>query len=105
VAKVVIFFEQPTHLASFEKHYYEVHLPIAKKVLGVMNMYMNRVLHTAQLPEGYAQPYLVSEIEFVVMDTMQRVLAGPEWGDVLADAPNLFAFLPKPPLVLLVDSK
>jgi len=104
MTKLVILFEEPTDREGFEEYYMNTHLPLSRHVPYVNKTSVHQVVQVGQLPEHYGIPYKIAELEFENVELLQQALASPEWQNVLADAVHLFAFLPKPPLVVVVDS-
>jgi uncharacterized protein (TIGR02118 family) len=90
MAKMVVIYKTPADIASFEKHYYEIHVPLAKKLPGLLSYEVSRgpILKLA----GDWTPYLVGTLNFENMDALKKAFASPEGLACAADrkiyAPN-----------------
>ncbi len=76
----------PADPAEFDRYYREVHTPIVQRIPGVRNIRFGRVLETEN---GSPPPYyLVSDVYFDNMASLQAALDSPEMAEALEDLPN-----------------
>lgn len=76
----------PTDPAAFDSYYRDVHTPIVQRIPGVRNIRFGRVFRMAN---GEPPPYyLVSDVYFDDVESLEHALASPEMAEALADVPN-----------------
>ncbi|MCM3585379.1 EthD family reductase [Mesobacillus maritimus] len=100
MAKMMVMYDQPKDKEGFEKHYNEVHIPLAEKVPNLKGAKVQHVLQTMNTDQPL---YMIAELEFENPEVLQQSLASPEFQQVQGDLRNLMPFLTKPPVVALVD--
>lgn len=100
MAKMIIMYEKPKDIEGFEKYYFDVHFPIAQKILNIRSESVHRVLNTQN---SDLQLYLIIEIEFENIDALNFALASPEAKAANEDVSNLMKFLHKPPIITIVQ--
>ncbi|KUP07719.1 hypothetical protein Q73_03650 [Bacillus coahuilensis m2-6] len=98
--KVIVLFEKPSDVEGFEKHYFEVHVPLAQRVKEVSGAAVQRVLSTQNTDLTL---YLVTELTFDSKEALEFALASEEWAKVTEDVSNLMNYLEKPPIVTVVE--
>jgi uncharacterized protein (TIGR02118 family) len=87
---MIVIYKTPKDIASFEKHYFEVHIPLAKTLPGLISYEVSRgpVVKLA----GDWVPYLVATLQFEDLDAIKKAFASPEGKACAADrrilAPN-----------------
>jgi uncharacterized protein (TIGR02118 family) len=86
MAQLLVLYHQPADPAAFDRYYFETHVPIAKKVPGVRSYLVNS--GPVMMPAGSFCPYLIAEIEFDSMASLQAAMASPEGQAAAADLPN-----------------
>jgi len=75
VVKLVALYKKPADVAAFEKHYREVHTPLARKMPGLKRL---EVSHITGSPGGEAKFHLLAEMYFDNQEAMKAALASPE---------------------------
>ncbi len=75
MVKLVALYKKPADVAAFEKHYTEVHAPLAKKMPGLRRMEVCRFTGS---PGGEPKFYLMAEIYFDSGDALKAALGSPE---------------------------
>jgi len=75
VVKLVALYKKPADVAAFEKHYREIHTPLAKKMPGLRKM---EVSHVTGAPGGEPKFYMMAELFFDNDEAMKAALASPE---------------------------
>lgn len=100
MAKMIVIYDQPKDQEGFEKHYFEVHIPLVQKVPHLQGAEVHRVLQAMYTDEKL---YLIAELQFENPEVLTQALATPEFQEVQADVKNLVTYLNKPPVVVIVD--
>jgi uncharacterized protein (TIGR02118 family) len=75
VVKLIALYRKPSDVAAFERHYREIHAPLAKKMPGMQKM---EVSHVTGSPGGEPMFYLVTEMYFDNKASMMAALSSPE---------------------------
>lgn len=83
MARMVVIYRTPRDPAAFDAHYRDVHVPLAKRLPGLVKYEVSRrpILTPANDPE----PYLVAILHFEDVATMRRAFATPEGQACAAD--------------------
>jgi uncharacterized protein (TIGR02118 family) len=87
MARLVAIYGTPKDTAAFDKHYFERHIPLAKKIPGL------RKLEVSQGPVvsaiGPAAPHLIATLHFDDLQAIQHAMTTPEGMAAAADAMSL----------------
>ena len=85
MAKVLVLYNTPSDAAAFDSYYRATHIPIAKKLPGLLSYTIS-----AQTPRVLAgtAPYLVADLEFANMGAIDAALISPEGQATAADLAN-----------------
>jgi len=75
VVKLVAMYKKPADAVAFEKHYTEIHTPLAKKMPNLQKM---EVTHFFGSPGGEAKFYMMAELYFESKDIMMASLGSDE---------------------------
>jgi len=75
VVKLVALYKKPSDTAAFDKHYNEVHAPLAKKMPGLQKLEVSRFFGS---PGGEPKFYLMAELYFENKDAMFAALNSEE---------------------------
>jgi uncharacterized protein (TIGR02118 family) len=75
VVKLVALYKKAADVAAFEKHYKEIHTPLAKKMPGLRKLEVCRFTGS---PGGEAKFHLMAEMYFDNADAMKAALGSPE---------------------------
>ena len=75
MVKLMALYKRPADVAAFERHYKEIHTPLAKKMPGLKKL---EVAHMTGSPGGEPQFYMVSELYFEIKEAMMTALGSPE---------------------------
>jgi uncharacterized protein (TIGR02118 family) len=100
MAKLIAIYHQPVDQEGFEKHYNEVHIPLAQKLPNLIGAGVHHVLQTQNTNDNL---YLMAELEFETPEAMFQALSSPEGKEMQGDTKNLMPYLSKPPIVSIVD--
>jgi uncharacterized protein (TIGR02118 family) len=76
MARMVVIYKTPADVASFGKHYYEVHVPIAKKIPGLRKYEVSR--GPIATPAGPSDVYLVATLHFDDLAAIRKAFASAE---------------------------
>jgi uncharacterized protein (TIGR02118 family) len=75
MARMVVIYKTPKDPASFDRHYFEVHVPLAKKLPGLRKYEVSRGPIVA--PAG-GTFYMVATLHFDSLTAIQGAFATPE---------------------------
>ena len=68
MAKMTVIYKTPNDKDFFERHYFEVHVPLAKQLPGLIKYEINE--GTVVSITGHAAPYRIANLYFETLDTM-----------------------------------
>jgi uncharacterized protein (TIGR02118 family) len=85
--RLSIQYAEPADPETFDKHYFERHIPLCKPLPGLLSASFSK---PRALGPG-AVPYLVAELDFADGDALKAALTSPEMAAVAADAAALEA--------------
>lgn len=88
MARMVVIYKTPPDPKAFDQHYFDVHIPLAKKLPGLRRYDVSR--GPILTPAGGATPYLIGTLHFDDMAAIRNAFASPE-GQVCAADRRLFA--------------
>ncbi len=98
MAKLVVLYKKPADPAHFDKHFREVHAPLAQKMPGLRGFSFG----PASALDGSEGAFFWIFIgTFDSLPAIHAALASPEGQDVVADIPNYYA---DAPTILHLDS-
>ena len=76
MARMVVIYQTPENPKAFDQHYFEVHIPLAKKLPGLKKYEVSRgEIVTKMGPPG---TYLIGTLTFDDMPALQRAFASAE---------------------------
>lgn len=75
MVKLVALYKKPSDISAFEKHYKEIHTPLARKVPGLLKL---EVSHMTGSPGGDPKFYMMAELYFESKDEMMAALSSDE---------------------------
>ena len=78
-------YSQPQDTAAFDRHYRDVHIPLAKKLPGLRRYTISRNQSAVRGGEPY---YLVAELDWDDMAAAQRAFQSPEGQAAAQDVPT-----------------
>ena len=76
MAHIVVIYKTPKDAAAFDKHYSEIHVPIAKKLPGLRKYEISRGL--VATPAGPSGFHLIATLYFDSMAAIQAAFASTE---------------------------
>ena len=70
MAKMTVIYREPKGIGFFEKHYFEVHVPLAKQLPGLIKYEIN----DGQISSitGHLEPYRIANLYFESMEMMMN---------------------------------
>ncbi len=83
MARLVVMYKTPQDAAAFDKHYFEKHVPIAKKIPGVRKYEVSQGAVTS--PMGGTNYHLVAILEFDNVAAIHNAFASAEGQAAVAD--------------------
>jgi len=74
--KLIALYREPPDPAAFDRHYDEIHAPLARQIPGLSRLIVHRAVTP---PWGGPSPYyLVAELQFPDEATFHAAMASPE---------------------------
>jgi uncharacterized protein (TIGR02118 family) len=89
MVRFLVLYQRPTDVAAFDRHYLDVHVPLAKKLPGLRNYTVSRNPSAIRGPASY---HLVAELDWDDMASLERDFASP-LGQAVARDVDLLAEL------------
>jgi uncharacterized protein (TIGR02118 family) len=87
---MVVIYRVPKDPAAFDAHYFDVHVPLAKRLPGLQRYEISK--RPIATPAGDPEPYLVATLVFDSFDALRKAFGTPEGRACAADrrilAPN-----------------
>jgi uncharacterized protein (TIGR02118 family) len=84
--QLTVLYGQPHEPAGFDRHYQEIHVPLAKKIPGMQGY---TIFKPALLdPQGQSPYYLIADLYFESAEALQAGLQSPEGQAAAADLPG-----------------
>jgi uncharacterized protein (TIGR02118 family) len=83
MARLVVMYRTPKDPGAFDKHYFEIHIPIAKKIPGLRKYEVSR--GPIATPTGPAGFHLIATLHFDDMTAIQNAFASPQGQAAAAD--------------------
>ncbi len=80
---MIAIYKTPKDTVAFDKHYFEVHIPLAKKLPGLIkyNVAKNPIIS----PTGHSDTYCIGTLHFESMEAIKAAFASPEGQACAAD--------------------
>ncbi|MFI6858192.1 EthD family reductase [Streptomyces sp. NPDC050416] len=85
-ARFIALYETPTAPAAFDRHYHDVHIPLARRLPWLSRYTIGRDMVAVR---GGFPYYLVAELEWDSMDELHAAFCSPEGRATAADAAHL----------------
>ena len=86
MAHLVVMYKTPKDAAAFDKHYFETHAPLAKKIPGLRKYEVSKGPITT--PAGPSGLHLVAILHFDDVASIERALASAEGQAAAGDLAN-----------------
>lgn len=88
MAKMTVIYKTPKDIAFFERHYFEVHVPLAKQLPGLIQYEINDGAIASTI--SHADVYRIANLYFDSMEAMKKSFAS-EIGQQCAADRKVFA--------------
>lgn len=75
MAKVIALYEQPEDKEKFDAHYFNTHTPITKKIPGLRDMKVTKIIGS---PAGKSPYYLLCEMVYDDLESLQKAMQTDE---------------------------
>ena len=75
MVKLIALYRKPADVEVFNKHYYEIHIPLIKKIPGLRKLEATNITGA---PIGEAKYHLMAEMYYDSLDAMNAANASPE---------------------------
>ena len=98
-ARLVAVYETPADPEVFDRHYRDVHIPLARRLPGLRRFTIGRDLAAVR----GCPYYLVAELDWDTMDELRTAFASPEGHATAADAAHLQELAPVRSMIFTVD--
>jgi uncharacterized protein (TIGR02118 family) len=86
MAQVLVLYKTPQDKSAFDKHYFEKHAPIAKKIPGLRKYHVSQ--GPVATPAGPSDIHLVATLQFDNMAAIQNAFASAEGQAAAGDLQN-----------------
>ena len=83
MAGLIAIYKKPADVAAFEKHYFETHIPLAKKMPGFRKYEVST--GPVSVLAGSADVHLIGTVYFDSLEAMAEAFASPEGQACAAD--------------------
>jgi uncharacterized protein (TIGR02118 family) len=91
MVRFLVLYPTPTNVEAFEKHYFEVHVPLAKQLPGLRRYTVSRKASPLRGSDPY---YLVAELDWDDMDSLRRDFGSPLGQETASDVDTLAEWCP-----------
>jgi len=76
MARMLVIYRTPKDVEAFDRHYFEIHVPLAKKIPGLRRYEISR--GAVATPAGPSAYHLVAILHFDDLQAIQAAFASPE---------------------------
>lgn len=89
--RFLVLYRQPTDREAFERHYFDVHVPLAKRLPGLRRYVVSR---NPSLIRGEEDFFLVAELDWDDMESLRQDFSSPLGSEIAHDADQLAKLCP-----------
>ena len=100
MTRFLALYTTPSDPAAFDRHYHDVHVPLAKQLPGLRRYTISRNVTPLRGEQNY---YLVAELEYDDMEALRAAFASPQGQAAAADVANLTAFTTTASMIYEID--
>ena len=86
MVRFLVLWKEPLDREAFERHYRDVHIPLAKKLPGLIRYAVSREPRPVRGDERY---YIVAQLEWESLAELQRAFSSPEGQQTAQDVAEL----------------
>jgi len=84
--RLQVLYHHPKDPVAFDRYYYQVHLPIAKRIKGFKRWTVGKVTGS---PDGKPVPYYYfADLFAETKEDLEQIFASPEGQEAIKDVPN-----------------
>lgn len=83
--RFLVLYDTPDDPAAFDRHYREIHIPLAKQLPGLRRYTISRNVAPVRGGDPY---YLVAELDWDDADALRRAFASPQGHATAQDVPE-----------------
>ena len=83
--KLIALYKTPGDKEQFDKHYFEVHMPLVAKIPGLVKSEVSKLKSLPGTESGY---YIITEMYYDDMDSFNAAMASPEGKATAKDLVN-----------------
>jgi uncharacterized protein (TIGR02118 family) len=83
MAELIVIYKTPKDAAAFDKHYADIHIPLAKKIPGLRKYQITN--GSVGSPAGPSDAYLIATLSFDSVAAIQSAFGTPEGQAAAAD--------------------
>jgi uncharacterized protein (TIGR02118 family) len=91
MVRFLVLYPTPTDIEAFEKHYFEIHVPLAKQFPGLRRYTVSRNASPVRGSDPY---HLVAELDWDDMDSLRRYFRSPLGQETARDVDTLTGWCP-----------
>ena len=83
MARMIVIYKTPIDKDAFDRHYFDVHIPLAKKLPGLIKYDISKspIMSTT----GNDEAYLIGTLHFDSLDDIKKAFASPQGKACAAD--------------------
>ena len=85
MVRFLVLYDPPADPEAFDRHYREIHIPLAKKLPGLRRYTVSRNVSGIR---GGGPCYMVAELDWDDMDALKRAFQSPAGQATAADVPK-----------------
>ena len=86
MAQLVVSYGTPSDPAAFDRHYSEIHVPLARAIPGLLRFETSR--GPVLTPDGPSGVYMIALLHFDTLGDIAAAFGSPEGQAAAADVPN-----------------
>jgi uncharacterized protein (TIGR02118 family) len=91
MVRFLVLYQTPTDIEAFERHYFEVHVPLARQLPGLRRYTVSR---NASQVRGTDPCYMVAELDWDDLDSLRQDFASPLGQQTARDVDQLAEWCP-----------
>ena len=86
MVRFLVLYDRPQDVEAFDRHYQDIHIPLAKKLPGLRRYTVSRMPFAIRGGEPY---YLIAELDWDDMEALQRAFQSAEGKQTAEDVSKL----------------
>jgi uncharacterized protein (TIGR02118 family) len=85
MVRLLVLYDMPENPEAFDRHYSEIHIPLVKRLPGLLRYTVSRNISGARDGKKF---YLVAELDWESMEAMQAAMSSEIGKETTADVPK-----------------